>query len=251
MNRFSLANKTILITGASSGIGKKTAIEISKMGANVILSGRNIERLNDTKNKLKKGNHQLIAGNLLEEETINSITKNVPMLDGVLHAAGVVNPYPIKFLTKSKINETMNINFEVPVLLTAHLLKKKKINNNASFVFLSSISAHHPHKGGAMYGSSKAAIETFSKVLSSELAAQKIRSNCISPAMVKTDMFTIAEQGLGKEAMQQHINQYPLGVGYPLDVANAIIFLLSDAARWITGINLTLDGGYLIGGNTP
>jgi NAD(P)-dependent dehydrogenase (short-subunit alcohol dehydrogenase family) len=125
-------------------------------------------------------------------------------------------------------------------------LKNKKLNKNASLVFLSSISGQHPHKGGTLYAGSKAAIESFAKVLSLELYPQGIRANCISPAMVKTPMFDQAADEMSKEEMEKHIGKYPLGVGLPEDVANAAIFLLSPAARWITGINITLDGGFLL-----
>jgi NAD(P)-dependent dehydrogenase (short-subunit alcohol dehydrogenase family) len=133
------------------------------------------------------------------------------------------------------------------VLLMAALLKAKKIAMQASLVFLSSISGQHPHKGGAMYAGSKAALEAFVKVLALELYPQGIRANYISPGMVKTPLYDKAEQDASKEVMDAHVNQYPLGVGYPEDVANAAIYLLSSASRWMTGTNLTLDGGFLLG----
>ena len=246
MTAFHLHNKTILVTGASSGIGQQTAVNISQMGGSVILTGRNSENLNKTLSLLKGDGHKIISADLLLEDERNQLIEKLPPVDGIVHSAGTVNPFPIKFIDQTKINETLNINYEIPVLLMAGIMRKKKLNAKASVVFLSSISGQHPHKGGALYASSKAAIEAFSKVVALELYPQGIRSNCISPAMVKTPMYEVAEKGMSKESMDEHVKQYPLGVGYPEDIANSIVFLLSDASRWITGINITLDGGFLL-----
>jgi len=246
MTAFQLNDKTILVTGASSGIGMQTAISISNMGGKLILTGRNKENLKTTLSQLNGEGHNFIVADLLNEDERNKLIEELPMLDGIVHSAGTVNPFPIRFIDQEKLNETMNINYEIPVLLMSGLMRKKKINPKASIVFLSSISGQHPHKGGSLYASSKAALEAFSKALALEVYLQGIRSNCVSPAMVKTAMYEIAEKGMSKEIMDEHISQYPLGVGYPEDVANAIIFLLSDASRWITGINITLDGGFIL-----
>jgi NAD(P)-dependent dehydrogenase (short-subunit alcohol dehydrogenase family) len=246
MTAFHLHNKTILVTGASSGIGKQVAISISKMGANVVLTGRDQERLTTTLSLLDKGNHQVIAADLLNTKERELLINQLPPIDGLVNSAGVVNPFPIKFISQEKINETLNINYEIPLLLVAGITKHKKLNKNASVVFLSSISGQHPHKGGVLYASSKAAIEALSKVFALENYHLGIRSNCISPAMVKTEMYEEAEKEMSKESMDEHIGQYPLGVGHPEDVANAAIYLLSDASKWITGINITLDGGFLL-----
>ena len=244
---FHLHNKTILVTGASSGIGRAIAVSIAKMGGTVIASGRDETRLEETLGILDGKGHQFIAQDLLDDEGRNKLVEQLPSLNGIVHCAGVVHPYPIKFLNQKKIDETLNINYEAPVLLMSAITQKKKLMKDASIVFLSSISGQHPHKGGAMYAGAKAALESFSKVLALEFYPQGIRSNCISPGMVKTAMYDEAEEGMSKESMDEHIAQYPLGVGYPEDVANTTIFLLSDAARWITGINITLDGGFLLG----
>lgn len=246
MSPFQLNNKTILVTGASSGIGRQVAISISNMGGNVILTGRNINELKHTLSKLSKGDHLIFSCDLLNDIERKQLIEKIPGIDGVVNSAGVVKPFPIKFITQDKIDETLNINYEIPLLLMAELSKSKKLNKNSSVVFLSSISGQHPHKGGALYSASKAAIESLSKVFALENYHLGIRSNCISPAMVKTEMYEEAEKGMSKESMDEHVNQYPLGVGYPEDVANAAIFLLSDASRWITGINITLDGGFLL-----
>ena len=245
-NPFSLADKRILITGASSGIGREAAILISRSGARCVILGRNSDRLSDTLNALEGEGHQAIVADLLLENDRKSITQKVDGIDGVVHAAGLVAPFPIKFLSDEKISETFDINYKAPVLLTKALLASKCLNDKASHVFISSISADHPHKGGSLYAGSKSALQAFSKTLALETYHLGMRSNCVSPAMVKTPMYDKAEAGMSKESMDEHVSKYPLGVGEPEDVANAIIYLLSDASKWITGINITLDGGFLL-----
>ncbi len=249
MTPFHLLNKMILVTGASSGIGKQIAISISEMGGNVVCVGRNKERLDETLGNLKEGNHIAEVCDLTNPEVVISLVNRLPMLDGIVNCAGLVKPFPIKFLSKQKIDETFSINYEAQVLFIAEITKQRKLNKGASLVFLSSISAQHPHKGGAMYAGSKAALEAFSKTLALEFYPQGIRSNCLSPAMVRTPMYDHAEKGASKETLDEHVNKYPLGVGTTEDVANAAVFLLSDASKWITGINLTLDGGFLLAGS--
>lgn len=241
-------DKTILVTGASSGIGKQIAISISEMGGNVVINGRDEKRLGETFSQLKKGNHSQISADLLQEENLKSLIQQLPKLDGVVNCVGMVTPFPIKFINKEKINETFDLNYNVPVLLMASITRSQKLNKNASVVFLSSISGAHPHKGGTLYSGSKIALESFSKVFALEFFPLGIRSNCIAPAMVKTPMYEYSEQNASKETMDAHVSKYPLGVGLPEDVANAAVFLLSDASKWITGTTITLDGGFLLGG---
>jgi NAD(P)-dependent dehydrogenase (short-subunit alcohol dehydrogenase family) len=248
MTPFHLHQKTILVTGASSGIGRQVALSICEMGGNVIITGRSEERLQETFLMLKKGINKSIKADLLDEKNIQDLVGQLPALDGIVNCAGTVHPFPVKFLSGKKIDEIFDINYKVQVTLTAQIARAKKLNNGASLVFLSSISAQHPHKGGALYSGSKAAIESFSKVVALEFFHQKIRSNCLSPAMVKTPMYDKAEAQGTKEQMDAHINKYPLGPGTTEDVANAAIFLLSDASKWITGTSITLDGGFLLGG---
>lgn len=249
MTPFHLHNKTILITGASSGIGRRIAAAICEMGGNVVITGRDEVRLNETFFDLKNnGSNSSIQADLLDKDNLKELVTKLPLLDGIVHCAGIVKPYPVKFISEEKIFETFQTNYNIQVILMAQITRQKKLNNNASIVFLSSISAAHPHKGGALYSGSKAAIESFSKVIALEYYPLGIRSNCISPAMVKTPMYEHAEKGASKETLDQHVNKYPLGVGSTTDVANTAIFLLSDASKWITGISITLDGGFLLGG---
>lgn len=246
---FHLPNKTILITGASSGIGREIAISVSKMGGILIITGRNEIALKETFSLLEGNSHTMLIADLTDVKQVEIFSSEIPNLDGVVLNAGISDPFPIKYLTGKKIEQTFNTNFNAAVLLIATLLRKKIIKNEASIVFVSSISANFPSKGGAMYGSSKAALENFSKVLALELSQKKIRSNCVAPGMVKTKIYDDVESVISKEAMNKHIEQYPLGVGFSKDVANSVIFLLSNASRWITGTSIVIDGGYSLKGN--
>jgi len=247
MNPFSLANKTILVTGASSGIGAQTAISASQLGATVILSARNKTKLEETLSKLKGKNHQIITADLTNTEEVQQLVGKLMSIDGVVHSSGIVRPFPIKFIDEKHIKEMFEINYNAPVLLMSKLFKAKKINKSGSVVFMSSISSHFSHKGGALYSSSKAAINSYSKTIALEFSQQKIRSNVISAAMVKTAIFSEAEGVISKEMMDEHGKNYPLGFGEPEDVANAILFLLSDASKWITGTEIIMDGGLTAG----
>jgi NAD(P)-dependent dehydrogenase (short-subunit alcohol dehydrogenase family) len=250
---FDLNNKTVLVTGASSGIGRQTAISISRMGGKLIVTGRDEKRLSETISLLEGEHHTYICGDLILPEFIEQLADFCGTLNGVVHCAGILHPYPIRFISKKEISDMFDINYTSPVLLTARLLKKKKMADNGSVVFITSISGtHRPYYGGALYAGSKAALESFSRVLAIEHTAKKIRSNCVSPAMVKTAIF---DEYLGGVADQENVNeyekQYPLGFGEPVDVANAVVFLLSDASKWITGTTIIMDGGLMIAGKLP
>ena len=245
---FHLFNKTIFITGASSGIGRQIAISASKMGAKVVVTGRNVKRLEETLSLLSGDGHILIKADLTVSDDLENLVQQLPQLDGVVMNAGIVKAYPIKYLNQKKIDETMGVNYNSVVLLFAKLANQRKLNQQGSVVFISSISSSFPPKGGSMYSCSKAALETFSKVVALEFQHLKIRSNTVSPGMVITPLYSDVENTVTKESMDSHIATYPLGVGYPEDVANSVIFLLSDASRWITGTNIILDGGCLLNG---
>lgn len=247
MNNFTLRDKKILITGASSGIGAQTAISVSQAGGKVVLSARNEERLQQVFRKLSGMGHQIIPADLTEENEIDNLVSNVPKIDGLVLSSGIIRPFPVKFIGKKQIDEMFASNYSASVLLTGKLLKAKKINPSSSIVFMSSISSHFAHKGGALYAGSKAALNSFSKTIAIEHAHQKIRSNTICAAMVKTRIFDEAEKAVSKEMMDKHGEAYPLGFGEPEDVANAAVFLLSNASKWITGTEIVMDGGLTAG----
>lgn len=240
-NKFSLKGKKILITGASSGIGKQTAIEASKVGAELIITGRNEKRLNETLSLCEKGNHLTIIADLLNHEQLMTVISKIDgKIDGIVHSAGIVEYMPCKFLTEKNVYEVMDTNYKAPVLLTSYLLRKKKLNNMSSIVFISSIASSMPTYGGSLYTSSKSAIEGFSRALASEIAPKKMRSNCILPAFVETNMLTKVRNTITKDGIDKYKTELPLGFGEPKDVANTCVFLLSNESRWITGENIKM-----------
>ena len=243
---FHLTNKTILITGASSGIGRQVAISCSEMGAKVVITGRDEKRLAETFSKLKGEGHSQGICELTDENQRNQFLDNIPSVDGFVHSAGVVLPVPVKFIAEKHLRHVMGVNFESSVFTVARLLRSKKLNDKASLVFFSSISVSYPYAGGALYTASKGAIEAYSKNLAIEILPKKMRSNVIVPAMVKTPLYEETKNQSMYRDPAEYESKYPLGLGTPEDVANAAIYLLSDASKWVTGINLTLDGGFSI-----
>ena len=241
-NPFSLEGKTILVTGASSGIGRGIAIACSKMGATVILNGRNRQKLEETFSLLEKGEHKLAIADLTDKGSISTLTSELPDLDGVGHCAGIGQRVLCKTATEQDIDNVMDSNFKAPILLQTELLKVKKINRGASVVFITSIATWSPSIGNAFYSASKAAVVSYANCLSLELAPRKIRVNCISPAMVWTDL--IFQGGLDEEQLKEDEQKYPLKrYGTPKDVANLAIYMLSDASAWMTGSNVKISGG--------
>jgi NAD(P)-dependent dehydrogenase (short-subunit alcohol dehydrogenase family) len=247
MDQFQLNDKTILVTGGSSGIGRQTAITISQMGGKVIVSARRADELDKTLSMLSGDGHSKIVADLTDEAQIDQLVDQLNPIDGLVHSSGIVKPMPVKFINRKHIDEMYGINYIGPVLLTGKLFKKKKIAAGASIVFMSSISSHYAHKGGALYTGSKAGLNTYSKVIALEYSMKKIRSNVISAAMVKTPLFDEAEQAVTVEMMEKHGASYPLGFGEPEDVANTAVFLLSNASKWITGTHIVMDGGLTAG----
>lgn len=244
-NPFSLSGKTILVTGASSGIGKRTAIECSRLGADVILSARNLERLEETRSQIAEFGKDavVIPAELTEPQDIERLISSVPDLDGVVLCSGKGLTLPVQFASKEKFDEMFSINFFSPVELLRLLYKKKKIKKEGSVVVIASLGGTSVYSGGnSIYGASKAALNSFMKFCAKEFAARKIRVNTICPAMVETPL--IHRGTVSDEQLQEDMKRYPLKrYGQPEDIAYGAVYLLSDASCWVTGHSLVIDGG--------
>ena len=240
-NPFTLSGKTILVTGASAGIGRGIAIACAGMGAQVIITGRNTERLQETLALLEGEGHTYIAADLTIDAERTALVEQLPVLDGVVQCAGVGSRVPCKMLSQADLDYVMKPNAEAPMLLQALLLSEKKITKQASVVFIASAAATMPSAGNAVYSASKAALVAYAKCLAQELAPRQIRVNCISPTMVWTDLALV---GATVEQLDEAQKQYPLKrYGKPEDIANLAIYLLSDASAWMTGSNIEITGG--------
>ena len=241
-NPFTLVGKQILVTGASSGIGKAIAVACAKMGATVIVTGRNVERLNETLNLMSEGDHKAISADLTKAEDIESLVAELPKLDGLVQCAGVGSRVPCKNIGKEDLQHVFMPNVEAPILFQTAILSKRKINKAASIVYVASRAANAPSVGNAAYSASKGAIISYAKCLALELAPRLIRVNCICPGMVWTEL--ILKDGVDKEQLEQSQLTYPLKrFGQPEDIANLAIYLLSDASSWMTGSSLDVSGG--------
>ena len=248
-NPFSLEKKTILVTGASSGIGKSTAIECSKLGATVIVTARNEERLKEVFDALDTSlgqQHQMVIADLSTDEGIANVVSTVPVLDGVASNAGVVvELVPIKFLKNDVMQQTMEVNALSHAKLARDLFKKKKLNRGSSYVFTASAGGVSAFAvGNSSYGMSKAAVNAFSKYCAVDFSTRQIRCNAVCPGMIRTPMTAptgeVSEDDYKKD-IEKH---YLLGrYGEPEEVARTIIFLLSDASSFITGVSIMVDGG--------
>lgn len=241
-NPFSLEGKRILVTGASSGIGKAIAVECAKMGATVIITGRNAERLGQTFIQLEGIGHSMIIADLSIAEDRTKLADSCKALDGVVLNAGIGHTKMITFLTEKDMDEVFPINVYSPILLLKALIKKKRINHGASVVFMSSAATQRADVGNALYGAAKAAIASFSKTCAIELADKKIRVNSIHPGMVETplkDNMPFSQEDFEADKLRYLLKRY----GQPEEVAYGAIYLLSDASAWITASQLIIDGG--------
>ena len=240
-NLYSLESKTILVTGASAGIGREIAVLCAKMGAQVIINGRKRERLKETLELLEGDGHMVVAGDLTLSEERGALVEALPLL-GVVHCAGIGHRLLCKSIAESDVDLVMGINFKGPIMLQSSLLKNKRINKSASIVFITSMASQSPSYGNALYSASKGALISYANCLGLELASRQIRVNCISPAMVRTEL--ILRDGISEEQLLEDEKKYPLKrYGQPEDVAALAIYLLSDASSWMTGSDLKITGG--------
>ena len=245
-NPYSLEGKTILVTGASSGIGKATAIECSKLGARVVITGRDEARLQQTLSSLEGEGHVVITADLGEDDGIRFLVERVPVLNGIVHAAGISDTVLFQFLKKERLENIFNINFFAPVLLSQLLLKKKLLQKGGSIVFLSSIDGPvTAHIGNSMYSATKGALSAMMQNMSIELASKGIRVNAVLPGMTETPL--IHNDDITQEQLNKDMELYPLKrYADPREIAWAIIYLLSDASTFTIGASLVVDGGFTI-----
>ncbi len=245
-NPFSLTGKIVLVTGAASGIGRSVAVEADKLGATLILVDINEERLQETQTLLSDRQHTYITADLTQPTAVEHICSTITALDGLVNCAGVGITLPFKFCNGAELRRIMDINFFAPVLLTQSIIKSKKINRDASIVYMTSIDGTVcGHIGNSMYSASKGAIMGSVRSQALELAPRGIRVNCVSPARVNTPL--IQRDNISQEEVEANIRLYPLKrYANPEEIAYYIIYLLSDASTYTTGSNLIIDGGFTL-----
>lgn len=243
---FSLEGKTVLITGASSGIGKAVAQECAAAGATCFVTARNEQRLKQTLDSLTGEGHQSIIADLADNSAIEAMIENLPKLDGVVNCAGIVETKMLKFTEEEDLLKLFDTNAFSSIRLVRSLVQNKKLKKESSVVFISSISGVKcGYIGGSIYGATKGAIEGFSKATALELAPQKIRVNTITPGMVETPLMKDVE--VDQEQIEADIQRYPMKrYGKPEEVGYSAVYLLSDATKWVTGTSLLIDGGYTL-----
>lgn len=246
-----LTNKKIIVTGASSGLGRTTAAMLSQVGTSVCLIDRDQSGLEATLSLMKSDNHHIVCADLSNFENYNNlfeqIAEKMGRLDGLIHYAGIRKTLPLKAMKIEALQEMLNINLLAFMELVKYFTKKKYINEEgASIVGISSVSSLRGSPALSGYACSKAALEGAMRSLACEFASKKIRINCIAPGFVMTPMNKEVMKALPQDAVDQVIKNHPLGIGTPKDVANLVIFLLSEESRWITGTTMIIDGGFSV-----
>lgn len=249
-NVFQLNNKTVLVTGASSGIGRACAVECSKAGANIIAVARNEERLEETMEQLSgPDGHQSAIVELTDypevDRFMESLKNDGKKVDGLINCAGISTTLPLRLLTPEKLQPYFETNVASAVYLTKWAVRNALApDSGSSILFISSVMGSVGEAGKVIYSLTKGAVLAASRSLAIELASKNIRVNCISPGVVETPMSDSAVYSRDEEAREKISRLHPLGLGVPEDVAYAAVYLLSDASRWVTGSNLFVDGGY-------
>ena len=244
-NPFSLENKTILITGASAGIGRSAAVECAKLGAKLILLARNEEKLNQVLSILDNPSigHTKVVADLTDTDAISKVVNEFPVLDGLVSNAGIGNTVPVQFYSVEAIQKIYKVNVIAPMMLVKNLLKNKKLAKPSSVVFTSSAGGvYAPGVCNGIYDSSKNALHAYMRVAALEMGKKGIRFNTVNPGMVETDFIhggTFTEEQLNEDKKKYVLGRY----GRPEDVAYGIVYLLSDASSWVTGTDLKIDGG--------
>ena len=246
MKAYELTGRRILITGASSGIGRACAIAASEMGAIVILTGRRSEALEETRSYCHGEGHIVVAGDITAADFIAELVEKAGKLDGLVHAAGIAPMFPVGMLTDEHVESVMRTNYYAFLELMKCYSKKRYRNDSFSVVAVSSVSHEAGWAGGSIYCGSKGALSSSIRALAVELASKRIRVNAVCPSNIRTPLYEAGASDLNdEEALVELLKKQPLGLGEPEQVAWPVCFLLSDAASFITGVNLPVDGGYL------
>lgn len=245
-NPFAIADRTILVTGASSGIGRSTAIECSKMGAKLVITGRNEARLQGTFDALEGEGHLAVIADLANEEQMDMLVEQTPVLYGLVNNAGITETLPTQFIKREKLERVLEINTIAPIMLTQKLLRKKKIATGGSIVFTCSISGTCVSVGGnILYSTSKGAINGFVKNAALDLSQKRIRVNEVCPGMIDTHI--LDDSSITSDLLAIEMSRYPFKrFGKPEEVAYGIIYLLSDASSFVTGTGIVIDGGFTL-----
>ncbi|MCO3810633.1 SDR family oxidoreductase [Pseudomonas aeruginosa] len=247
-NPFSLSGRRILVTGASSGLGLAIAQSCARMGAELIVTGRDQTRLDGcltTLQSISELPHRAVQADLRVAEERAAVVAAVDSeIHGLVHSAGISRLCPVRMMTEAHLHEVQSINVDSPMLLTQALLKRNLVVPGGSILFIASIAAHIGVAGVGAYSGTKAALIAMSRCLAMEVVKRNIRVNCLSPSLVETPLLDAATQTVG--SMDGQRSNHPMGFGKPEDIANAAIFMLSDASRWVTGTTLVMDGGLTI-----
>jgi NAD(P)-dependent dehydrogenase (short-subunit alcohol dehydrogenase family) len=249
-NPMDMTGRSVLVTGASSGLGRGVSILLSQLGSRVILVGRNTEQLEISKTRMQGDDHVVAPFDISDVDAIpkwmKSIAADVGPISGLVHSAGVHFTHPLRILKTERVDDLMRVNFTSAIGLTKGLRQRGVRAESSSVVYISSVMAIVGRQGVSAYAASKGALVALSKSLALELADEKIRVNCVAPGHVRTEMAEKAEQLLSPEQIASIEDMHPLGLGEPEDVANTVAFLLADTGRWMTGQTLVIDGGYTV-----
>lgn len=248
-NPMDLSGKRILVTGASKGIGRACAVLLSRLGAQIVLNGRKIEQLNETLKLMSGEGHSVAVFDMAKTDELcdwfKALTKTQGYFDCFVHCAGIQETKPIRLFDQAFFDQTMHVNLASAMAITKGFRIKRDRNKQGSIVFVSSIAGLIGQTGNTIYGASKAGLMSLTRGLAMELLRDNIRVNCVAPALIATEMAQRTKDNMTESQFQHMLDQHPMGIGQPEDVANAVAFLVSDAAKWINAITLPVEGGYL------
>jgi NAD(P)-dependent dehydrogenase (short-subunit alcohol dehydrogenase family) len=250
INPVDLSGRNILVTGASSGIGRGIAVYLSKLGANIVMVARNEERLMEVLSELEPGSHSYHLCDFNDpgtiSNTVDSVCRDGFRLNGLVHSAGISRTVPLQYLKLSDLNGIMSVNLYSFIELAKQFSKRKNNDSGGSIVAISSISSRVGARGLTAYCASKGALDSAIRAMALDLAPKNIRINSVAPGMIRTQMYDGLKSTVNDQDFEEGLKKRQImGIGEPEDIAAATAFLLSDAAGFITGTSLTVDGGYL------